>query len=62
MNESLAVSAIKSNPKLFYTCAKNNAKVIAKIGPLIKKLNEVIQKSLLRCYVINTIAYIVNLT
>ena len=36
MNESLAVSAIKSNPKLFYTYAKNNAKVKAKIGTLIK--------------------------
>ena len=40
MNESLAVSAIKSNPKLFYTYAKNNSKVKAKIGPLIK--NEVV--------------------
>ena len=36
LNESLAVSAIKSNPKYFYTYAKNNAKVKAKIGPLIK--------------------------
>ena len=32
--------AIKSNPKFFYTYAENNAKMKAKIGPLIK--NEVI--------------------
>ena len=35
LKESFAVSAIKSNPKLFYTYAKNNAKVKAKIGSLI---------------------------
>ena len=40
LNESLAVSAIKSNQKLFYTYAKNNAKVKAEIGSLIK--NEVV--------------------
>ena len=39
LNESLAVSAIKSNPRFFYTYAKNNANVKAKIDPLIK--NEV---------------------
>ena len=58
LNESLALSAIKSNPKLFYTYAKNNAKVKAKIGPLIK--NEVvisIKKTSLRCCVRNTIAH-----
>ena len=37
---SFAVSAIKLNPKYFYTYEKNNAKVKAKIGPLIK--NEVV--------------------
>ena len=36
LNESLDVSAIKSNPKLFYAYAKNNAQVNVKIGPLIK--------------------------
>ena len=34
--ESLAVSAIKSNPRFFYTCAKIKAKIV----PLIK--NEVV--------------------
>ena len=63
LNESLAVSAIKSNPKFIYTYAESNAKVKAKISLLIK--NEVVisdPKKLLRCCVSNTIAYIVNLT
>ena len=36
LNESVAVSAIQSNPKYFYTYTEINAKVKAKIDPLIK--------------------------
>ena len=36
LNEALAISAIKSNPKFFYKYATKNTKIKAKIGPLIQ--------------------------
>ena len=36
VNEAMAISAIQTNPKYFYTYAKSKSKIKAKIGPLIK--------------------------
>ena len=59
LNESLSVSAINSNPKFFYTYAKNNAKIKANIGPLI--ITYVITIAA-RCCANNTMEFIANKT
>jgi len=41
LKETLAVSAIKTNPKYFYSYAKNKATIRAKIGPLVQDGNSV---------------------